>query len=143
MEKIVHFLKKLNFGLFKIIFQTKNHMQLNLPQVLKCTEEGMCVGGEGGTFDKIYHPLNFMFDFQLQKTSFLKLNKLSKQKERERERVITVKKTTYLENIFDSRLYQFIVFIFLLKPIHKILFTIFTVKFKQKVKILCEKNLQC
>ena len=32
---------------------------------------------------------------------------------RERERVITVKKATYLKNIFDSRLYQFIVFTFL------------------------------
>ena len=60
-----------------------------------------------------------------------------------RERVITVKKTTttYLKNIFDSRLYQFIVFTFLLKPLHKIFFTIFTVNFKQKVKILWEKNL--
>ena len=33
---------------------------------------------------------------------------------RERERVITVKKTTYLKNIFNSRLYQFIVFAFFL-----------------------------
>ena len=38
---------------------------------------------------------------------------------KERDRVITVKKTiyTYLKNIFDSRLYQFIAFTFLLKPL--------------------------
>ena len=35
-------------------------------------------------------------------------------------RVITVKKATYLKNIFDLRLYQFIVFTFLLKPLHKV-----------------------
>ena len=45
-----------------------------------------------------------------------------------------MKKTTYLKNIFDSRLYQFIVFIFLLKPLHKIFLTIFTVNFKQKME---------
>ena len=45
-----------------------------------------------------------------------------------------MKKTTYLKNIFDSRLYQFIAFTFLLKPLHKIFFTIFTVGLKQKVK---------
>ena len=46
-----------------------------------------------------------------------------------------MKKTTYLKNTFDSRLYQFIAFTFLLKPLHKIFFTIFTVGLKQKVKI--------
>ena len=46
-----------------------------------------------------------------------------------------MKKTTYLKNIFDSCLYQFITFKFLLKPLHKIFFIIFTVGLKQKVKI--------
>ena len=31
-------------------------------------------------------------------------------RERDKERVITAKKTVYLKNVFDSRLYQFIVF---------------------------------
>ena len=56
-------------------------------------------------------------------------------------RVITVKNTIYLKNICDSRLYQFIVFTFVLKPLHKIFFTIFTFNFKQKVKTSWEKNL--
>ena len=46
-----------------------------------------------------------------------------------------------MKNIFDSCLYQFILFTFALKPLHKIFFKIFTVNFKQKVKILWEKNL--
>ena len=56
-----------------------------------------------------------------------------------RERVIMVKKTTYLKNIFNSRLYQSMEFTFLLKPLHKVFFTIFTINFKQEVKILWEK----
>ena len=46
-----------------------------------------------------------------------------------------------MKNIFDSRLSQFILFTFVLKPLHKIFFTIFTVSFKQKGKILWEKIL--
>ena len=46
-----------------------------------------------------------------------------------------------MKNIFNSRLYQFILFVFVLKPLHKIFFTIFTVNFKQKAKILWEKNI--
>ena len=46
-----------------------------------------------------------------------------------------------MENIFASRLYQFISFKFVIKPLHKIFFTIFTVNFKQKAKILWEKSL--
>ena len=46
-----------------------------------------------------------------------------------------------MKNIFDSRFYQFILFTFVLKPLYKIFFTIFTVNFKQKTKILLEKNL--
>ena len=50
----------------------------------------------------------------------------------DRERVITMKiKTTYLKNIFDLCLYQFIAFTFLLKLSHKIFFTIFTVSSNQ------------
>ena len=37
-------------------------------------------------------------------------------RERERESSHNEKKNTYLKNILDSRLYQFITFIFLLKP---------------------------
>ena len=44
---------------------------------------------------------------------------------------------------FDSCLYQFIAFIFLLKPLHKIFFTVVTVGLKQKVIILWGKNLSC
>ena len=60
---------------------------------------------------------------------------------KERDRVITVKKTiyTYLKNIFDSRLYQFIAFTFYLEPSHKIFFITFTVGLKQNVKILWEE----
>ena len=39
-----------------------------------------------------------------------------------------------LHNV-DSCLYQFVTFTFLLKPLHKMFFTIFTVGLKQKVKI--------
>ena len=46
-----------------------------------------------------------------------------------------------MKNTFDLRLYQFILFTFVLKPLHKIFLKIFTVNFKQKVKILWEKNL--
>ena len=46
------------------------------------------------------------------------------------------KKITCLKNIDESLLYQFIVFTFLLKLLLKIFFTIFTVDFKHKVKIL-------
>ena len=46
-----------------------------------------------------------------------------------------------MKNTFDLRLYQFILFTFVLKPLHKIFFKSFTVNFKQKVKILWEKNL--
>ena len=46
-----------------------------------------------------------------------------------------------MKNIFDSRFYQFILFTFVLKPLHKIVFTNFTENFKQKAKILWEKNL--
>ena len=46
-----------------------------------------------------------------------------------------------MKNIFDSRLRQFILFTFVLKLLHKIFFTIFTVSFKQKAKILWEKIL--
>ena len=46
-----------------------------------------------------------------------------------------------MKNIFDSRLYQFILFTFVLKPLDKIFFTLFTVHSKQKAKILWEKNL--
>ena len=46
-----------------------------------------------------------------------------------------MEKTTYLKNIVDSRLYQFIAFTFLLKPLQKTFFEIFTVGLKQKVKI--------
>ena len=45
-------------------------------------------------------------------------------------------KITCLKNIDESLLYQFIVFTFLLKLLLKIFFTIFTVDFKHKVKIL-------
>ena len=38
-------------------------MSLNLCQVFSCTEEGMWVGGGGSSFDKRYHPLNFMLGF--------------------------------------------------------------------------------
>ena len=48
-------------------------------------------------------------------------------------------KTTCLKNIFDSRLYQFILFTFVFKLLHKIFFKIFTVNFTLKVKILWEK----
>ena len=41
----------------------------------------------------------------------------------------------HLKNVLDSRLYQFILFTFVLKPLHKIFFTNFT------AKILWEKNL--
>ena len=58
-----------------------------------------------------------------------------------RERVIAMKKTYYLKHIFDSRLYQFIAFTFLLKPLHKIFSTIFALGLKQNVKILWEKSL--
>ena len=44
-----------------------------------------------------------------------------------------------MKNIFDSRLYQFILFTFVLKPLHKIFFIIFTVNFKQETQILWEK----
>ena len=37
-----------------------------------------------------------------------------------------------MKNIFDSRLYQFILFTFVLKLLHNFFFTIFTVNFKQK-----------
>ena len=47
-----------------------------------------------------------------------------------------------MKNIFDSRIYQFMLFTFVLKPLHKIFFTIFTVSFKQKDKILQEQNLK-
>ena len=47
-----------------------------------------------------------------------------------------------MKNIFDSRPCQFILFTFVLKPLHKIFFTFFTVSFKQKAKILLEKNLK-
>ena len=66
-------------------------------------------------------------------------------RERERERVRERgreresnhgKKITCLKNIDESLLYQFIVFTFLLKLLLKIFFTIFTVDFKHKVKIL-------
>ena len=50
-------------------------------------------------------------------------------------RVIMMKKTIYLKNIFDSCLYEFIAFTFLLKPLHKLFFTIFTVALKRMVKI--------
>ena len=46
-----------------------------------------------------------------------------------------------MKNIFDSILYQFILFTFALKPLHKIFFTIFTVNFKQMTEVLWEKNL--
>ena len=46
-----------------------------------------------------------------------------------------------MKNIFDSGLYQFIVFTFVLKLLHQIFFTIFTVNFKQNAKTLWEKNL--
>ena len=47
-----------------------------------------------------------------------------------------------MKSIFDSRLRQFILFTFVLKPLHKIYnFTIFTVSFKQMAKILGEKIL--
>ena len=46
-----------------------------------------------------------------------------------------------MKNIFDSILYQFILFTFVLKPYINFFFTIFTVNFKQKAKILWEKNL--
>ena len=60
-----------------------------------------------------------------------------KERERARERETNHdKKTTYLENIFDSRLHQFIASAFLLKSLHKIFFTIFTVGLKEKVKML-------
>ena len=39
-----------------------------------------------------------------------------------------------MKNIFDSRLYQFILFTFVLKPLHKIFFKIFTVSLKRKAK---------
>ena len=54
--------------------------------------------------------------------------------------VITRKKTACLKNIFDSRLYRFISFTFYLKQSHKIFFIVITVSFKQKLKILWEKN---
>ena len=57
------------------------------------------------------------------------------------ERVIMVKKPTYLRNNFNSRIYEFIAFTFLLKPLNKIFFTIFTVKFKQKLKNLVGKKI--
>ena len=44
-----------------------------------------------------------------------------------------------MKNTFDLRLYQFILFTFVLKPLHKIFFIIFTVNFKQKTKVLWEK----
>ena len=47
-----------------------------------------------------------------------------------------------MKNISDSCLCQFILFTFVLKPLHKISFTIFTDSFKQKTKILWEKNLK-
>ena len=59
---------------------------------------------------------------------------------RERGKVIRMKKPTYSKNIFDSCLYQFIAFIFLLKPLHEIFFTVVTVGLKQKVIILWGKN---
>ena len=51
-----------------------------------------------------------------------------------------MKNTTNVKDIFDSRLYQFIAFTFILKPLHKVFFTIFTVGLKQKIKILWEKR---
>ena len=46
-----------------------------------------------------------------------------------------------MKNIFDSCLYQFILFTFVLKSSHKIFFIIVTINLKQKAKILWEKNL--
>ena len=61
----------------------------------------------------------------------------ARESERERKRESNHgKKITYLKNIDESLLYQFIVFTFLLKLLLKIFFTIFTVDFKHKVKIL-------
>lgn len=51
-----------------------------------------------------------------------------------------MKTTTYLKSIFDSRLYQFLPFTFLLKQLHKIIFTILKVGLKQKLKILWKKT---
>ena len=48
-----------------------------------------------------------------------------------------------MKDIFDSHLCQFNLFTFVVKPLHKIFLTIFTVGFKQKAKILWEKNLKC